>query len=144
MSMGNMILIPGPVKTSHIAEYFNKTSDDKSAGAHSVFLGQVRSDMVDDRTVRAIEYSAYEEMVAKETLRIKEIIMTAFSDVKDVVIVHSTGIVKAGELSLFVMVTAGHRDHATRACRHVLEMIKENFPVWKKEIFDDDTHQWQH
>ncbi|MDT8400540.1 MAG: molybdenum cofactor biosynthesis protein MoaE [Bacteroidales bacterium] len=140
--MENIILVPGPVKTSLIAEYLNKTSDDRSAGAHSVFLGQVRNDRINYRTVKAIEYSAYEEMVEKETVKIKNTITAAFSDVKDVVIVHSTGIVKAGELSLFVMVTAGHRDHATRACRHALEMIKENFPVWKKEIFDDDTQRW--
>jgi molybdopterin synthase catalytic subunit len=36
---------------------------------------------------------------------------------------------------LFIMVTSGHRDHATRACRHTLEMVKEKLPVWKKEIF---------
>ncbi len=141
--MENTILVPGPLKTSLIAEYLDKLSDDKSAGAHSVFLGQVRNDKINDNKVKAIEYSAYEALVEKETSRIKETIMAAFSDVKDVLIVHATGIVKTGELSLFVMVTAGHRDHATRACMHAVEMIKENFPVWKKEVFENDSHQWK-
>lgn len=140
--MENHILVPGPIKASLIAEHLNKLAGDSEAGAHSIFLGQVRSDKVNDRMVTAIEYSAYDEMVEKECTRIKDTIRAAFSDVRDVIIVHSTGMVKAGQMSLFVMITAGHRDHATRACRHALEMIKENFPVWKKEIFDDDTHKW--
>ena len=140
--MENHILVPGPIKASLVAEHLNKLQGDSEAGAHSIFLGQVRSDKVNDRMVKAIEYSAYDEMVEKECSRIKDTIRTAFSDVRDIIIVHSTGMVKAGEMSLFVMITAGHRDHATRACRHALEMIKENFPVWKKEIFDDDSHKW--
>lgn len=140
--MDKHILVRGPIKASLLAEQVGKLPGDTEAGAHSIFLGQVRNDMVGDRRVRAIEYSAYDEMVEKECARIKDTIMAAFSDVRDVIILHSTGLVKAGEISLFVMITAGHRDHATRACRHALEMIKENFPVWKKEIFDDGSHKW--
>ena len=143
MKMKKHTLVPGPIKSSLIVEYINNLSDDKSAGAHSIFLGQVRNDKINERTVKAIEYSSYDEMAEKEALKIKDIIMSAYSDVNDVVITHSTGIVKAGELSLFVMVTAGHRDQATRACRHAVEMIKENYPVWKKELFDDDSHRWK-
>jgi len=143
MKMKKHTLVPGPIKSSLIVEYINNLSDDKSAGAHSIFLGQVRNDKINERTIEAIEYSAYVEMAEKEALKIKDIIMSAYTDVNNVVIIHSTGIVKAGELSLFVMVTAGHRDQATRACRHAVEMIKENYPVWKKELFDDDSHRWQ-
>jgi molybdopterin synthase catalytic subunit len=74
-------------------------------------------------------------MAVKEADAIIDTVRSAFSDVRSVFLVHSTGIVKAGEASLFIMVTAGHRDHATRACRHTLEMVKEKLPVWKKEIF---------
>ena len=141
--MTDLLLVHGPVKSSLIADCLNNLTSKKNAGAHSIFLGQVRADKIDNRTVQAIEYSAYDDMVAKEAGRISDTIKSAFSDVHDIVLVHSTGIVKAGELSLFVMVTAGHRDHATRACRHAVEMIKENYPVWKKELFDDDSHQWK-
>jgi len=141
--MTDLLLVHGPVKSSLIADCLNNLTSKKNAGAHSIFLGQVRADKIDNRTVQAIEYSAYDDMVAKEAGRISDTIKSAFSDVQDIVLVHSTGIVKAGELSLFVMVTAGHRDHATRACRHAVEMIKENYPVWKKELFDDDSHQWK-
>ncbi len=137
------ILVSGPIDSSLIVEYIDSLSDDKESGAHSIFLGQVRNDTINERTVKAIEYSAYEEMVEKEAQKIRDTVLAAYSDVKSVVIIHSTGIVRAGELSLFVMVTAGHRDQATRACRHAVEMIKEKYPVWKKELFDDDSYHWQ-
>jgi molybdopterin synthase catalytic subunit len=137
------VLVEGPIKSSLISEYINTLSDNTSSGAHSVFLGQVRNDKINERTVEAIEYSAYKDMVEKEAVKIRDTVMAAYSDVNDVVILHSTGIVKAGELSLFVLVTAGHRDQATRACRDTVEMIKENYPVWKKELFDDDSHRWK-
>ena len=137
------VLVPGPIKTSLIAEFLDSTDTNKSTGAHSVFIGQVRNDIIDSRKVEAIEYSAYDEMVEKEAGRIIDTIKSAFSQVSNIVIIHSTGIVRAGEHSLFVMVTAGHRDQATRACRHAVEMIKESLPVWKKELFDDDSYRWK-
>ncbi len=137
------ILVSGPIDSSLIVDYIDRLSGDKGSGAHSIFLGQVRNDKINGRTVEAIEYSAYKEMVEKEAQKIKDTVLKAYSDVNKVVITHSTNIVKAGEISLFVMVTAGHRDQATRACRHAVEMIKENFPVWKKELFDDDSHKWK-
>lgn len=137
------ILTEGAISPGLIAGYIEKLSEDKTIGAHSLFLGQVRNDTVNDRQVKAIEYSAYTEMVEKEANGIIETVKAAFKDVKDIFIIHSTGIVRAGELSLFILVSAGHRDQATRACRHVVEMIKDNYPVWKKELFEDDSHRWQ-
>jgi molybdopterin synthase catalytic subunit len=61
----------------------------------------------------------------------------------DIVIIHSLGVVMTGEISMFVLVSAGHRDHATKACRQAVELIKERLPVWKKEIFEDNTYLWQ-
>jgi molybdopterin synthase catalytic subunit len=56
---------------------------------------------------------------------------------------HSTGRVNAGEISLFVLVSAGHRHQAMEACSKTVELIKSNLPIWKKEIFSDNTHEWQ-
>ena len=136
-------LVKGPIKAALVTSYLEKLSATEDTGAHSVFMGQVRADEMAGRTVRAIEYSAYDEMVVAEAERIIRVTKSAFSDLRNIVIVHSTGLVKAGEMSLFVLVTAGHRDQAFRGCRHVVEMIKINYPVWKKELFDDDSHRWR-
>lgn len=141
--MNHTFLVDGPVTTVLISEHINALSKRDDTGGHSIFLGQVRSDIIDNRKVKSIEYSAYEEMVAAQAKRIINVTNTAFSDVKHIVIIHSTGVVKVGELSLLVLVAAGHRDQSTRACRHIVEMIKADFPVWKKEIFEDDSHQWR-
>lgn len=133
--MKNRYLVDGPITPMLISELITPGNDDSGAGAISVFIGKVRNDEVDGKRVCALEYSAYEEMAVKEADVIINTVKLAFSDVRTIIIVHSTGIVKAGETSLFIMVTSGHRDHATRACRHALEMVKEKLPVWKKEIF---------
>jgi molybdopterin synthase catalytic subunit len=133
--MKNRYLVAGPITPLLISELMTLGNDDTGAGAVSIFIGRVRDDEVEGKRVRAIEYSAYDEMAEKEAGEIVRTVKQAFSDVKTVIIVHSTGIVRAGEASLFIMVTSGHRDHATRACRHTLEMVKEKLPVWKKEIF---------
>jgi molybdopterin synthase catalytic subunit len=133
--MKNRYLADGPLTAVLISELMTLGNDDSGTGAISVFLGKVRDDEIDGRRVTAIEYSAYEDMVIQEADEIIRTVKAAFSDVRSVIIVHSAGLVRTGEASLFIMVTSGHRDHGTRACRHTLEMVKERLPVWKKELF---------
>jgi molybdopterin synthase catalytic subunit len=121
-------LIEGPVTGEIIALVIGSTGKRNDTGGHSIFLGQVRADEIKGKRVKAIEYSAYASMVKAEADKIKEIILSEFSDAKTVEIVHSTGIVKAGEVSLFVMVSAGHRHHATAACSKTVELVKVTGP----------------
>ena len=141
--METKYLTEGPVNQKDIARFIKKMSNNSNTGGHSIFLGQVRRDEVNGRKVRAIEYSSYESMVKAEAVRIKEILFSEFDDVKSIDIIHSTGIVEAGGISLLVFVSAGHRHQAIEACRKSVELIKEKFPVWKKEIFEDNTHEWR-
>jgi molybdopterin synthase catalytic subunit len=141
--MNEHYLSEGPVSVEQIMEEITRLGIRKDTGGHSIFLGQVRDDLSEGRRVTAIEYSAYEGMVSTEAEKIKKIIFNEFSDVLEIIIIHAVGAVKAGEISMFVLVSAGHRDHATRACRQTVELIKERLPVWKKEIFGGDTHRWQ-
>lgn len=135
LPMKNRYLVGGPISPLLISELMTLGNDDAGAGAVSIFIGKVRDDEIEGKRVTAIDYSAYEEMAVKEAEGIVNAVRSAFSDVRSVIIVHSLGVVRAGEASLFIMVSAGHRDQATRACRHTLEMVKEKLPVWKKELF---------
>jgi molybdopterin synthase catalytic subunit len=136
-------LINSPIFPDIISTHLAKLGSRNNTGGHSIFLGQVRDDILGGRRVAAIEYSAYEPMLNGEADKIIEEISKEFDDVISIVILHSAGKVKVGEISLMVIVSAGHRDHATRACRQAVEMIKERLPVWKKEIFEDDSHHWR-
>src|SRR5665648_95427 len=135
-------LIKGPVTQKVITHLIRKMSESTGCGGHSVFLGQVRNDELIGKRVKAIEYEAYEGMVKVEADKIKETVLLEFTDAKTIDIVHSTGIVKAGEISLFVLVSAGHRHQAIQACSMAVELIKEKLPVWKEEIFDE-SHEWK-
>jgi len=135
-------LINGPISPELIASRISLRENRKDTGGHSVFLGQVRGDIIDGKEVEAIEYSAYNQMVNTEAERMISEIRNAYNDVLDVDLLHSVGIVKTGQISLFVMVSAGHRDHAIKACSQFVEMLKKRLPVWKKELFADDSHRW--
>jgi Molybdopterin converting factor, large subunit len=141
--MSRKILVNGPIPREMISSCLAALSEKTDSGGHSVFIGQVRADNKDGTKVKAIEYSAYENMVEAEAGKIKGAILSEFNDVKSIDILHSTGIVKAGEASLFVLVSAGHRHHAINACAKAVEMIKESLPVWKKEIFEDNRTGWK-
>jgi molybdopterin synthase catalytic subunit len=136
-------LTEGPVSGDILLNLIMTASGKTDSGGHMIFLGQVRADEINGKKVRAIEYSAYTELVDLEAEKIKNIILSEFSDVKSVDIVHSTGVVNAGEISLLVFVSAGHRHQAILACSKTVELIKENLPVWKKEIFEDNSHLWK-
>ncbi len=136
-------LISGPVTPEMISNVMKNLGEDSGTGGHSVFIGQVRADSTDEKKVRAIEYSAYETMVKAEADKIIEKIYNSFQDVKHIKIIHSKGLVMAGELSLFVLVSASHRHQAFEACRQAVDLIKEKLPVWKKEIFEDNSYQWK-
>jgi molybdopterin synthase catalytic subunit len=138
-----MHLIEGPVPVNKISEIVAKASENKESGAHSLFLGQVRRDHIEGKYVRAIEYSAYEEMVIMEANKINKSILSEFSDVRSIEVLHSKGLVRTGEISLLVMISAGHRQDAINACSKAVELIKEKLPIWKKEIFEDSSEQWK-
>ena len=135
------ILIQGPIKQELVSQIIAETNQG-SVGAQSIFLGQVRNDVLDGKKVLLIDYSAYEEMVQVETNKIFAHIKQKYDDVQRVYIRHSVGEVKAGEHSLFVFVACGHRRQAFKAVEEIVDLIKEKLPVWKKEVLDDGNHVW--
>ena len=136
------VFIQGPQTPQFIADSIAKHSTKTDIGAHNIFLGQVRSDAVDGKKVMAIEYSAYEEMAEKEFLEIREAAFVQY-DITCLHIYHSLGRVAAGEISLFVFVSSPHRDECYKASRFIVDEIKSKVPVFGKEIFSDNTHQWK-
>jgi len=56
---------------------------------------------------------------------------------------HSLGIVKAGEISLFVFTSSAHRKAAIDACEETVERLKAELPVWGKELLTDNTYVWK-
>jgi molybdopterin synthase catalytic subunit len=136
------IFVQGPVSAAFIADSIQKHSTRTDIGAHSIFLGQVRSDVVDGKTVSAIAYTAYEEMALEEMHRIREAIFATYP-LTCMHVYHSLGTVKSGEISLFVFTSSAHRKAAIEACSEVVERIKKSLPVWGQEVFEDASYQWK-
>lgn len=136
------VFIQGAITPTFIADSIAKHSGKTTIGAHDIFLGQVRNDLIDNKTVVAIEYSAYEEMAENLFHEIREAIFVKY-DIVCMHIYHSLGLVKTGEICLFVFVSAKHRKDAFDACRDLVEQIKAMTPIWGKEIFKDDSHVWK-
>ena len=136
------IFVQGAISPAFIAESISKHSSKKNIGAHGIFLGQVRSDLIDEKIVAAIEYTCYEEMALEKMHEIREAIFVKYP-LTCMHIYHSLGRVEAGEICLFVFTSAVHRKEAIDACEEVVELIKSSLPIWGKEIFENSSHQWK-
>lgn len=136
------VLVDGAVSPAFVGESIAKHSTKKEIGAHSLFLGQVRNDQIDGKEVVAIDYSAYDEMAEEKFHEIRETTFATY-DLTCMHIYHSRGVVKAGEISLFVFTSSVHRKEAIAACSYVVERIKAEVPVWGKEILEDESHVWK-
>jgi len=142
MSKIKNIFQNSPVSPLFIAESITKHSAKTEIGAHQIFLGQIRADEIDGKTVKAIEYTAYEDLALSQMAAIREEIFAKYN-LTCMHIYHSLGIVNAGEICLFVFTSSKHRKEATSACNEVVERIKTELPIWGREIFEDETHQWK-
>ena len=134
--------IQGAISPQFIAESIAKHSKKTNIGAHSIFLGQVRKDIIDDKTIAAIEYSAYIEMAEPVLYTINEACFAKF-DLTCMHIYHSLGLVNAGEICLFVFTSSKHRQNAMEACNYVVDRIKKEVPIWGKEILGNENFQWK-
>lgn len=136
------IFVKGPIAAAFVGESIEKHSTKTTIGAHSIFLGQVRADRIDGKTVTAIDYTSYEEMALEKMQQIREAIFNKYA-LTCMHVYHSLGMVAAGEISLFVFTSSAHRKAAIDACEETVERIKSELPVWGKEVLDNESYQWK-
>jgi molybdopterin synthase catalytic subunit len=136
------IFINGSIPVQKIADDIQKHSTKTNIGAHSIFLGQVRADEINNEKVIAIEYTAYEDMVMEKMTAIRELFFAKYS-LTCMHIYHSLGTVPVGEICLFVFTSSTHRRDAIDACNEMVETIKKELPIWGKEICADSSTVWK-
>jgi molybdopterin synthase catalytic subunit len=132
----------GAISSEFIAISIAKHQSKTSIGAHNIFLGQVRADKIHDKTITAIEYTAHEDMANAKFHDIREAAFNKF-ELNCMHIYHSLGRVNIGEICMFVFVSSPRRKEVFKAIEYIVEEIKANVPVFGKEIFEDETHQWK-
>ena len=132
----------GAISSTFVGESIGKHQSKTSIGAHQIFLGQVRSDLIDGKSVVAIHYTSHEEMANKVFEEIREEAYSKF-ELTCMHIYHSLGEVKIGEICLFVFVSSSHRKAVQQAIEFVVEEIKVKAPIFGKEILEDESHVWK-
>jgi molybdopterin synthase catalytic subunit len=141
-------LTPDPIDELHIAALMRRVPTDAD-GAVALFIGRTRVSAGTPapgqeaeaarhagRAVQALEYEAFEPMALNELERIAGEIADRFG-VARLAIVHRTGTVAVGEVSVAIAAAAPHREAAFDACRYAIEELKARAPIWKSERFAD-------
>jgi MoaE-MoaD fusion protein len=104
------------------------------AGAIATFVGTTRAESR-GRTVEHLEYEAYEGMAEQVMAEIASGLKDRY-DVCDIAIHHRTGRVDIGDPSVVIAVSAPHRQDALAACKDAIDTLKEQVPLWKKEVYE--------
>jgi molybdopterin synthase catalytic subunit len=106
-----------------------------SDGAVCVFDGIVRNNTRGRETLY-LDYEAREAMALKQMQGLAEEAVTRFG-VRDVALLHRLGRLHVGETSVLIVVASAHRGAAFEACRWLIDTLKKQVPIWKKETFVD-------
>jgi molybdopterin synthase catalytic subunit len=112
---------------------FDEVRSDR-AGAIATFVGTTRVESR-GRTVEHLDYEAYEGMAEKVMAEIAGALRQRY-DLCEIAIHHRTGRVEIGDASVVIAVSAPHRQDALAACKEAIDTLKEQVPLWKKEVYE--------
>jgi molybdopterin synthase catalytic subunit/molybdopterin converting factor small subunit len=130
VSGGAFRLTEEPIDPSSVVDEVS----DPRAGAIATFLGTTRVESR-GRTVHYLDYEAYGGMAEKVMAELADG-LRAKHDLCAIAITHRIGRVEIGEISVAIAVSAPHRAAALAACAEAIDSLKENVPLWKKEVYE--------
>lgn len=106
-------------------------------GAYVLFVGVVR-DHARGRSVTGLEYQAYVPMAERQLQKLVDTVRERWG--LACAIQHRFGYLAVGEASVVICVASSHRGEAFDACRWVIDTLKQDVPIWKKEFATDGTY----
>ncbi|KIY64224.1 molybdenum cofactor synthesis 2 [Cylindrobasidium torrendii FP15055 ss-10] len=126
---------------------------DDGAGAIAVFIGTTRNSF-QGKVVTRLEYQAYSKLAIKTMAAIMEEVCNSVasqntSGIKPQIrctVVHRIGVVPVGEPSIVIAVSSPHRKEAFKACESILEDVKKQAQIWKREYYEgipDEQAEWK-
>ncbi len=115
---------------------------DPVAGGIALFLGTTRSEKdMSGQELAALDYEAYGEMAARQLKELARQVRERWPVLR-VAIVHRIGRVVIGQPSVAIAVSSPHRAEAFEACRWLIDTLKSEVAIWKKEIWADGSGLW--
>ena len=121
-----------------VAEVLDAVADPRAGGVVS-FTGAVRSSD-GGRDVVELEYEAHPG--AEQALRAVAERVAAEVDVIALAAVHRTGLLAIGDVAVVVAASAAHREEAFEGARRLIDELKREVPVWKRQVFADGAQEW--
>lgn len=112
---------------------------DPRAGAVVTFAGVVR-DHDEGRVVTLLEYEGHP--TAESVLRAVAEEIARNPNVYRLAVSHRVGTLQVGDVALVAAVATAHRAEAFAACARLVEEVKAQLPVWKRQVFADGTEEW--
>ena len=117
---------------------------DSRAGGVGVFLGTTRDESsTTGAPLVALDYEAYPEMAMRQLRDVARRARERWPILK-LVLLHRTGRVGLAEPSVIVAVSTPHRAEAFEACRFLIDALKAEATIWKKEVWADGQQTWVH
>jgi molybdopterin synthase catalytic subunit len=118
---------------------------DPAAGGIDVFLGTTRAESKGDAGAEllALDYEAYPEMALQQMNALAGRARERWPVVK-LVLLHRTGRVPLGQPSVLIAVSTPHRAASFEACRFLIDELKSDVAIWKKEVWADGAATWVH
>ncbi len=111
-------------------------------GGIVTFTGATRRDTgPEGRTIERLEYEAYASMALQQLERLAREAKRRWSAGR-VAVVHRHGSVPPGDASVMIAVACEHRAEAFEACRWLIDTLKKDVPIWKKDVFADGEVRW--
>lgn len=121
-------------------DYHADTLKNEAAGAFVTFEGWVRNHH-EHKEVISLEYEAYIALAEKEIERILNEAKNEFA-ILSCKAIHRLGLLKPGDLAVWLGVTAVHRQDAYIASHFIIDAIKNRVPIWKKETYKNGSANW--
>ena len=122
-------------------ETLRRAVEEDAAGALLIFEGVVRNHSEGNTGIVALEYEVKLPMADKMVAAILEETRKEIPFLKAAVR-HRMGRTELREPTVIIAVSAAHRDEAYRASRRIIDRIKHEAPIWKREIFADGHSEW--
>jgi molybdopterin synthase catalytic subunit len=114
--------------------------EDAAAGAVVTFSGVVRNHD-DGRQVRELEYSGH-PTAEKIICQVAEQVAERAEGVRAIAVSHRIGPLRIGDVALACAVAADHRQQAFAVCADLVDEVKRQLPIWKRQVFGDGTDEW--
>ncbi len=126
------------------AEHLRARVSNPAAGAVTCFLGQIRDHDPEARgTVTGIEYTAHPDADAIIATVVTRVLAEGdAAGVAHVAAVHRIGTLAVGDLALVVCVATPHRQLGFDLCEAIVEAVKAEVPIWKRQHESDGRAVW--